>query len=179
MRWSLILNLLLVGTAVAETQPYAGQQAREIASLSESDVKALLAGDGWGLAKPAELNGYPGPAHLLELADELSLSDEQLASVQTTFDRMNAEARRIGEDYVDAEAHLSTIFRRGHADRALLEELLEESAQLLAELRAVHLAAHLEVTPLLSKTQRDAYARLRGYDADQGPADHGTGHGNH
>jgi hypothetical protein len=40
--------------------PYAGQDQREIKSLSAQDVTDLLAGSGWGFAKPAELNGYPG-----------------------------------------------------------------------------------------------------------------------
>ena len=40
----------------------------DIKSLSQDDQSALLAGRGMGLARPAELNGYPGPAHVLELA---------------------------------------------------------------------------------------------------------------
>ena len=51
-----------------EGSPYAGMQQRGIAALSESDLAALMAGEGWGLALPAELNGVPGPTHLLELA---------------------------------------------------------------------------------------------------------------
>ena len=34
----------------------------------------LRAGRGMGLALAAELNGYPGPAHVLELADKLDLA---------------------------------------------------------------------------------------------------------
>ena len=51
--------------------PYAGLEAREIKSLSEADIEELRRGGGWGLALPAELNGVPGPAHLLELRDEI------------------------------------------------------------------------------------------------------------
>ena len=50
-----------------QPQPYAGQETRVISSLSPEDQRALRAGEGGGLAKPAELNGYPGPAHVLEL----------------------------------------------------------------------------------------------------------------
>jgi len=42
---------------------YAGEENRAIKSLSESDIEELLSGSGWGLAKAAELNGVPGPAH--------------------------------------------------------------------------------------------------------------------
>ena len=57
--------------------PYAGQQTREIKALSSTQTADLLAGKGMELAKAAELNGYPGPMHTLELATQLELSTEQ------------------------------------------------------------------------------------------------------
>ncbi|MFS4582478.1 hypothetical protein [Phaeobacter sp. C3_T13_0] len=42
-----------------------GFEAREIARLSEQDIDALRNGAGWSLALPAELNGFPGPSHVL------------------------------------------------------------------------------------------------------------------
>jgi hypothetical protein len=68
--------------------PYAGQQHRPIKALSAADVEALENGQGWGLAKPAELNGYPGPLHVLELADELQLTEEQVTQVTTWTRRL-------------------------------------------------------------------------------------------
>ena len=53
---------------LAADAPYAGQQARAIKSLSDEDIAALLKGEGMGMAAAAELNGYPGPAHVLQLA---------------------------------------------------------------------------------------------------------------
>ena len=50
--------------------PYAGMQNRAVKSLSDNDIKELRRGGGWGLALAAELNGMPGPAHLLELKDQ-------------------------------------------------------------------------------------------------------------
>src|SRR6266540_3233648 len=44
----------------AQTSPYAGQQTREIKSLSAQDIDDLLNARGMALAKAAELNGYPG-----------------------------------------------------------------------------------------------------------------------
>ena len=44
-------------------------------------IAELEAGSGWGLALPAELNGRPGPAHLLELKEALGLSPEQVAAI--------------------------------------------------------------------------------------------------
>ncbi len=60
--------------------PYVGQEARGIKALSQDDVEGLLAGAGspfGGMAKPAELNGYPGPRHVLDAvkAVEFELTD--------------------------------------------------------------------------------------------------------
>ncbi len=176
-----LLGPPFAGMALAEDAPYTGQQAREIASLSEADIAALLAGQGWGLAKPAELNGYPGPLHVLELATELALTPEQTDDINALYEEMRAAAQAAGRVYIAAEAHLSMMFRMGHASPDRLEGLLEDSAEALARLRAVHLAAHLEVTPMLTETQIDTYQRLRGYAEDGAHSGHDghTGHGNH
>ena len=180
MRYALIaMALALPGAAPGQEQPYAGQEARGIASLSETDVAALLAGEGWGLALPAELNGYPGPAHVLEMAGTLGLTEPQRAEVQAIFDAMNAEARAIGADYVEAEAHLSRMFEAGHASPEMLEMQLDASSEALARLRAVHLGAHLETTPILTGDQREMYAQLRGYDGGAGGHAGHSGHGDH
>jgi hypothetical protein len=71
-------------------------QTRPIKALSEQEVADLRAGRGMGLAMPAELNGYPGPAHVLELADQLGLSADQKARIQSLFDSMKAEAVPLG-----------------------------------------------------------------------------------
>ncbi len=170
MRLFMMAGAMLIGatSAFASDQPYAGQQARDIASLSQSDIDVLLAGGGWGLAKPAELNGYPGPAHILELADELQLSAEQLAQVTQIFEAMQKEAQALGRVYVDTEAHLSKMFRAGHANPAMLTSLLDTSSKTLADLRNVHLSAHLKATPLLTEAQRQLYAELRGYGDSHG-----------
>jgi hypothetical protein len=62
--------------------PYAGLEVRRIKSLSEDDLAELRKGGGWGLALPAELNGMPGPSHLLALKDEIGLSAGQVAKIQ-------------------------------------------------------------------------------------------------
>src|SRR3569833_2109445 len=87
--------LLAPVTALAQT-PYVGMQTRTIKALSEQQIADLNAGRGMGLALAAELNGYPGPSHVLELADRLQLSAEQRAGVQHLFDSMRAEAVPLG-----------------------------------------------------------------------------------
>jgi len=143
-------------------QPYAGQEQRAVTSLSETDVAALLDGQGWGLAKPAELNGYPGPAHVLELADQLELSGEQRSAVQAAFEDMRSKARATGARYVAAEKAIDAAFREGLAADALRDRLAE-AERLRAELRLIHLSTHLQVTPLLTGHQKHLYNQLRGY----------------
>ena len=99
---------ILAGPALANEQPYAGQEARDIASLSAADIDDLLAGRGWGFALPAELNGYPGPTHVLELADQLGLDAAQRGRIEAIRVAMQAEAQRLGADFVAAEAAYPT-----------------------------------------------------------------------
>ena len=64
--------LLSAGGALAQAgpapQPYAGLDVRAVKALSDVQIADLRAGRGMGLALPAELNGYPGPTHVLEHA---------------------------------------------------------------------------------------------------------------
>ncbi len=78
--------------------PYAGMQAREVKALDAKTVDDLRAGRGMGLALAAELNGYPGPMHVLELADRLRLSPDQRAKVQQLFERMKGRRSPSGRD---------------------------------------------------------------------------------
>jgi Spy/CpxP family protein refolding chaperone len=154
------------GGPTGRPSPYAGHESRAVSSLSADDVRALLGGEGWGLAKPAELNGYPGPRHVLELADALQLTSEQRTSVQAAYDRMKTRAQQLGADYVAAEKALDEVFKSGTGDVAALSERVARAEKLRAELRLTHLNAHLEVSRLLSPAQRQAYMVLRGYTGD-------------
>jgi Spy/CpxP family protein refolding chaperone len=153
-------------------QPYAGQQTRSVASLSGEDVQGFLDGRGMGLARSAELNGHPGPMHVLELAEALRLTPEQREHVQAAFDRMKAKARQLGEAYVAAERAVDQAFKSGPADAAVVAARVAEANRLLGEVRLAHLAAHIEITPLLTAEQRARYAELRGYGMHAGHEKH-------
>ena len=95
----LALSLCLPISALAQHShgaqtPYAGLQTRTIKSLSESDIKELRQGGGWGLALPAELNGMPGPVHLVELKDRIPLTAEQVQKAQALVQDMRLAAIR-------------------------------------------------------------------------------------
>jgi Spy/CpxP family protein refolding chaperone len=149
----------------APPAPYAGQQARTVTSFSEEDLAELRRGGGWGLAKPAELNGYPGPAHLLELARELDLSVEQQARIREVFEAMQRQAVAAGERLIEAEAALDAAFRERRVTRDALGDLLAQAEAARRTLRFVHLEAHLSMPALLTPQQIARYGELRGYRA--------------
>jgi hypothetical protein len=156
-------------------QPYAGQQSREIKALSAEEIAAMLKGEGMGLAKAAELNGYPGPAHILALATDLKLTGAQRQQIQVIFDRMHAGAVALGTEIIERERALDRQFAEGGIATDRLAEDTGKIAVLQGRLRAVHLTAHLETRPLLNQDQIAAYRRLRGYDG--GGATHRHHHG--
>jgi LTXXQ motif family protein len=166
--------VLLAGFGNAYAQsPYAGQESREIKALSPQEISDLLAGKGMGLAKAAELNGYPGPMHVLELAAPLQLTPEQTSKTKALFKKVNARAVDIGRQLVEEERALDGEFASKSITPTSLQSSLERIATLQAELRRAHLEAHLEQTALLSDTQIAAYSKLRGYGAGGDHSSHG------
>lgn len=143
--------------------PYAGLQQREVKALSDTQLADLRAGRGMGLALPAELNGYPGPMHALELADALGLDDAQRQALQHQVHAMRAEAVAAGERVIAAERALDRAFAERRIDAQGLAALTAEAGAAQAGLRATHLKYHLDTAALMTPDQRDRYARLRGY----------------
>lgn len=143
--------------------PYAGEQSRTIKALSEKDADDLRSGRGMGLSKAAELNHRPGPRHVLDMADQLALTDAQRTEVQAAFDRMDRDAKAIGAKIIDRERALDERLSRGDIEDRDLERSVEEIAQLQGRLRAAHIEAHLRTARELTQPQIAAYDRLRGY----------------
>jgi Spy/CpxP family protein refolding chaperone len=154
----------------AQTSPYAGHQDRPIKALSTQDVNDLMTGQGLGLAKAAELNGYPGPVHVLEHAAALALSEQQRRATEALMQSHRSRARSLGAELVNAERTLDEAFARKAVDPALVARLTAEIGSKQAQLREEHLRTHLEQTALLSREQVLRYAELRGYTAK--PASH-------
>lgn len=143
--------------------PYAGLQAREIKALSPEQMADLRAGRGMSLALPAELNGYPGPAHVLELATPLGLDEAQAARTRALFERMQVEAREAGEALIGAERELDRLFATRAATAELLSAATARAGAAQARLREAHLRYHLAMETVLRPEQVERYARLRGY----------------
>jgi Spy/CpxP family protein refolding chaperone len=158
-----VIGFALLTSAALAQSPYAGMQTRPIKALSQQQIDDLKAGRGMGLALPAELNGYPGLAHVLELADQLGLSADQKVRIQALFDSMKAEAVPLGAKLLEQEAALDQQL----ASRSVTPERLKAATKAIGvtqgELRDTHLKYHLRTAQILTPNQMQKYSVLRGY----------------
>jgi len=164
-----VLHCFLLSFAIAfatpPTSPYAGQESRGIKALSQDEVDGYLAGKGMGFAKAAELNGFPGPAHVLALAKELHLSPVQRTATEALFAEMSEKARGLGQALVAKESELDQLFASKTITSTQLESELRAIGALHAQIRGAHLQAHLAQTAILTPEQLTNYVKLRGYAA--------------
>ena len=123
-------------------------------------------------AKAGELNGYPGPKHVLTLAKELKLTEAQRQQVQVIFDQMSTAARPLGMEIIGRELLLDRLFAEGDVTPDRLAAETTAIGTLEGSLRSVHLAAHLQTRALLNADQVVIYNRLRGYDSPTAPHGH-------
>ncbi len=156
--------------SAAQPASYAGQEQREIKALSPEEIRDYLAGKGMGLAKAAELNRYPGPAHVLELAEKLRLDAEQRARSEAIFSAMQADAVRQGRLLVEKERELDRLFAGGGVTSEDLRAALEQIGCLQAEIRRIHLQVHIEQRKIITEQQIARYEELRGYASHAGRA---------
>ena len=126
-----------------------------------ADRDILLNAEGGGQGMYAEQNGYPGPKHVLDMADKLGLSKEQRTAVGALYADMAKRAKDIGKQIVRIEEELNAAF----ADRMVSEKTIrddcEEIGRLRGSLRSVHLSAHLKCRAVLKDDQVALYRKLR------------------
>ena len=129
-----------------------------------------------GFSLPAELNGIPGPLHVLQLRDRLSLTPAQASDVGQIREEMTSAAQRLGASVIQAEAGLDHAFRNGTADETSIRAMTTRIGALNADLRAAHLMAHLKTRRLLTDVQLAAYNSARGYSAQESGGASPSGH---
>jgi Spy/CpxP family protein refolding chaperone len=168
-----LMMALPPASANGQESPYTDFAGRETKSLSPEQIEQYLEGKGMGLALAGELNGYPGPKHVLELAQELGLSLAQRGSTEELFETMQAEAQRLGREIVEQEILLDAQFANGEIDEARLKQITEEIGRLNGRLRGVHLNAHLEMKKVLTRHQAMLYQSARGYGEHRRHSGHG------
>jgi hypothetical protein len=152
--------------------PYAGQEFNSIPGLTEAEIASYREARGMGLARPADINGYPGPLHVLELADALALTAEQRGAVQGLYDQMRTEASGIGQEFLAQYGALELAFRDGTITPEALIDRTGEIGRIEGMLRATHLRYHLATRAILTPDQVGAYMRLRGYANEATPMEH-------
>src|SRR6516164_1576275 len=156
-----------LSTLAMAQQPYAGLQSRSIKTLSDQQIADLNAGRGMGLALAAELNGYPGPIHAIELAEQLHLSADQVSKLKTLFEEMKAETIPIGAALISQERQLNDSFANRTITLTSLETTTKEIGTTQAALRAAHLKYNLATVDVLTPEQVARYNELRGYNSGE------------
>ena len=171
---AIVMNSTDLVDAQAQPTPsaYVDLLDTEIRGLSPEQIETYRTGGGGGMALPAELNGYPGPRHVLDLAEDLELTEDQQTQIQALYDEMLPEAIDLGNQILVAEAELELAFRKRNIDEAFLENQLLIIGELQAQLRFVHLRTHLATIDILTQHQVVVYNSLRGYDIET-PHGHG------
>jgi len=136
-------------------------------SLTPEEIRALQQGDAMGLARTAELNGYPSPARILEAArsGKMDLYADQRGAIERVEAAEKVKAQALGQQILVEEASLEADFRSGRILDADLTQQVEDIARKLAELRLTHLRAHLLTAALLRPEQIEEYYQFRGYIA--------------
>jgi len=157
-------RFLVAAFALAASVAYA-----QVSSERSADY---LSGAGMGYAKPAELNHFPGPMHVLELADKLSLSEQQRAATKQLMDGHKQHARALGAELVESERALEGLFKKGLVDEATLARAVRETAALEGEYRLSHLETHRRMRSLLTEEQIKRYDSLRGHSSSPPASQH-------
>lgn len=129
------------------------------------DKEGLLKGQEMGIAEIAETNSYPGPRQTLDVKNELGLTRDQLKKTEALNKVVASAALAKGEEIVLAEEELSKLFEAGTISEKVLRLKLEEIGKLRADLRFIHLQAHLRMKQILTPDQIKQYAELKGHEA--------------
>jgi hypothetical protein len=151
------------GPATAPVAPNYAPPAREIKALSPQEQRGWIEGENMGMARAAELNGYPAPMMVLEMAQTLKLTPEQAAATRELMTRHKAQVRKLGAELVDAERQLDVAFRDQHAEASEVDRLTGQIGQLQARIRASHLRTHVAEQALLTPQQMQQYAGMHGF----------------
>lgn len=159
----LLLSCIITQSSFAEdaTTETSAAEARNASSLTPQQISAYREGRGMGAGRVADANGYPGPMHVLQLAEALELNDEQRAATAQLMSAMKTEARQLGEQLIAREQALDQKFADGSIDSDGLRGALMEIGELQAKIRLTHLQTHIDQRALLNEAQVAKYSELR------------------
>jgi hypothetical protein len=162
-----VSSSLDIGESSFQPSPYSAEEVRDVKSLSGRDNQSLLNGTGeafGGIAKLAELNGYPGPRHVLDITSDLKLTDNQNVEIEMIYESMSRKAKAIGVKIIAIERDMDKAFANKTITEQGLKLLIDNSADLYGQIRFVHLSAHIDTVSVLTVEQVQMYNKIRGYD---------------
>jgi hypothetical protein len=178
---AVLFSFVVVGTSCSPTTPdqdeaaraaaHAAEAAREgtgIPALSEAQAASYLDGEAMWLANVAELNHYPSPRRVLELAEALELEEGQRRATTMLHEETRREAIRLGGELVALEQRLNRIFAWNQATADNIAKLVLDIGTLKAQFRLTHLVASIRQKPLLMEEQVRRYDELQGRGVDTG-----------
>ena len=150
LRMWFVITLVILALGRAEAQ-----------DVIPPDRDGLLKGIGLDLAAVAELNNWPGPKHVLALKTELGLTRDQLKKTEAVEKGVVSSATAKGEEIVQLEEELAVMFQSGSANEKAVRTKLEQIGKARAELRYIHLQAHLRMKQILTPDQVKLYVELK------------------
>jgi Spy/CpxP family protein refolding chaperone len=160
---ALALCALAAGGASAQhaghSQP-GGQGHLAAKSCADEFASVVAEGRGFGMAFAADQNGYPGPMHVLELKERLKLTAAQEARARELLTAVLAEKPKSAR-LLEAERRLERLFSERGATDDSVRAAVADIERARAEVRLVHLLAHLKTRDLLTEEQRRAYHEAR------------------
>ena len=185
---AVLFSFVVVGTSCRETATdpdeatraaaHAAEAAREgtgIPALSEAQAASYLDGSAMWHASVAELNHYPSPRRVLELAEALELTEEQQRATTKLHEETRREAIGLGRELVALEQRLNRIFVWKQATADNIAKTVLDIGTLQTQLRLTHLAASIRQKPLLTEEQVRRYDELQGRGMDSGKSSNRTG----
>jgi len=155
-----ICNAARPGPAPQAASQHSVSQMQQHHACLEEERASIERGEGFGMAMPADHAGYPGPRHVLDMAAELKLTADQRAAIEKIFAAMHEKAMARGKELIEAEGRLEQMFRDGSPEADLREQSFRVDS-IHAELRWIHLSAHLAAQKILSADQIARYSQLR------------------
>ena len=158
--WRFIVRatVLLAIIALCSSQSPSQSQSKPVLPPDRED---LLKGTGVGLTAIADMNNYPGPRHVLDLKSELSLTRDQVKKTEALEKVVSSSAVAKGGEIVQAEEELNQLFEAGTVSEKVMRSKLEQIGKLRADLRFIHLQAHLRMRQILTPEQIKQFTELK------------------
>ena len=185
---AVLFSFVVVGTSfpatatdpeeAARAMAQAAEAAREgtgIPALSEAQAASYLDGEAMWQASVAELNHYPSPRRVLELAEALELAEGQRRATTRLHEETRREAIRLGGELVALEQRLNRIFVWNQATADNIAKTVLDIGTLQTQLRLTHLAASIRQKSLLTEEQVRRYDELQGRGMDSGKSSNKMG----